>query len=252
MPGIAFSIHLGWLKLGVGISAVVITILAIIMIFKNRELLKDIFTQSKGRFNEVSTYVKCCFVMLGAQVLFLILNYLIVMIAAGLGFSFIGILAQLAFSGVYQYGVINVMNLIKRQEPFTLSNFFDTSDLGRVMGLVFIKSIYQFLWTLLLIVPGVIKYYEYSQAFFILFESSGETADEAITYSRELMQGKKLKLFALQACFFVFLVLAPMSFGLSLILVAPFYYMSRYCFYEYTRYGHIRSTAPRQVIRIYR
>ena len=61
----------------------------------------------------------------------------------------------------------------------------------------FLMGLYTVLWTLLLIIPGLIKTFSYAMTPYILAENPGMTATEAITESRRIMDGNKWRLFCL-------------------------------------------------------
>ncbi|MCO7127662.1 DUF975 family protein [Sporolactobacillus shoreicorticis] len=61
----------------------------------------------------------------------------------------------------------------------------------RLFGAALLLFLYTLLWSLLLIVPGIIKSYSYSQTFYILKDHPECTINEAITESRQLMDGYK-------------------------------------------------------------
>jgi len=64
-----------------------------------------------------------------------------------------------------------------------------------------LKSIFIFLWSLLLIIPGIIKSYAYSMSYYILADNPEMTALEAIRASNEMMKGHKASLFMLYFSF---------------------------------------------------
>ena len=72
-------------------------------------------------------------------------------------------------------------------------------------------------WSLLLIVPGIIKSFAYSQAFFIMKEhiDNGEkvTARQCITESKRLMDGQKGKFFVLVLSFMGWIILSSLVIG---------------------------------------
>jgi uncharacterized membrane protein len=73
--------------------------------------------------------------------------------------------------------------------------FFSAFILGLLQGL------FTFLWSLLLIIPGIVKSYSYSMAFYIMKDHPEYTAKQCIDESRRLMRGKKMKLFLLDLSF---------------------------------------------------
>ena len=78
---------------------------------------------------------------------------------------------------------------------------------------------------LLLIVPGVIWHYAYSQTFFILAENPEMTATEAMAKSKEMMVGYKFKLFVLNLSFIGHMLLSAITCGIWGILVYQPYYL---------------------------
>ena len=108
---------------------------------------------------------------------------------------------NMAVTGLVGYGSVDVLRKIRRGEDFTIRDFFPTDELGSVMALTFVKDIYLFLWSLLFVIPGIIKGYSYSQVYYIANENPGMSVDDIITESREMMDGHKWELFILQVSF---------------------------------------------------
>lgn len=107
------------------------------------------------------------------------------------------------------------------------------------LGWLFISilvAILTFLWSLLLVVPGIIKAYSYSQAFYIYRDAydRGEsmTALQAITQSREMMNGYKSFLFIMDLSFLLWDLLVVVTFGLAGLFVLPYYDLARAKFYN--------------------
>ena len=72
----------------------------------------------------------------------------------------------------------------------------------------FMTGLYIALWSLLLVIPGIVKSYSYAMTPFILSENPHMSADEAITASREMMDGHKWNLFCLYLSFIGWILLA--------------------------------------------
>ena len=79
---------------------------------------------------------------------------------------------------------------------------------------MFLKSLFTFLWGLLFIIPGIIKSYSYKMVPYILADNPGISATEAITRSREMMNGNKGKAFLLDLSFFWWILLGIITCGL--------------------------------------
>ncbi|GEP24638.1 DUF975 family protein [Lentilactobacillus diolivorans] len=86
--------------------------------------------------------------------------------------------------------------------------------------------IFIFLWSLLLFIPGMIKSLAYSQAIYIYRDAidRGERIGflEAITQSRELMDGHKWELFVMQLSFLGWALLVVVTAGIAGIWVLPY------------------------------
>ena len=69
---------------------------------------------------------------------------------------------------------------------------------------------YTLLWSMLFIVPGIIKSLSYSMAPYILYEDTNISANDAITESRRIMDGNKWRLFCLRFSFIGWSILASL------------------------------------------
>jgi uncharacterized membrane protein len=106
-----------------------------------------------------------------------------------------------------------------------LDNFF-TALLLYVM-----KSIFVFLWSLLFIIPGIIKSYSYTMSYYILIDNPDIESGEAITRSRTMMSGHKWRLFCLHFSYIGWLILSMFTFGILLLWVIPRMEVAKYEFY---------------------
>ena len=93
----------------------------------------------------------------------------------------------------------------------------------KCVGLNLLRSIYVFLWSLLLVVPGVLAAYSYSMADYLLVRNPGMSVSDALRESKRLMYGRRWLLFCLQMSFIGWMILCmvPMyllSAGAMLIL----------------------------------
>lgn len=92
-----------------------------------------------------------------------------------------------------------------------------------IVGTMFLKGLYEFLWTLLFIIPGVIKGYSYSMVPFILSENPTISPNEAITLSRKMTNGHKLNMFLLDLSFIGWFFLGALCLGVGILFVNPYY-----------------------------
>ena len=133
----------------------------------------------------------------------------------------------------FTLSIVGVFLGICKGETPTVSNVFDGFyDLWCAFKVYFFTGIFIVLWSLLLIVPGIIKAYSYSMAIYILAENKGMPALEAISRSKEMMEGHKMDLFVLGLSFIGWNVLGIITFGLAYIWAVPYMMATTTNFYN--------------------
>ena len=104
------------------------------------------------------------------------------------------------------------------------------------VGISLLAGIFVFFWSWLLFIPGIIKTYSYSQAFYIYRDAYDQghpiTVLEAITRSRHMMDGNKGFLFVMDLSFILWFMLSGLFFGIPAIFVMPYYDQPRAKFYN--------------------
>lgn len=104
--------------------------------------------------------------------------------------------------------------------------------------LYILQAIFTFLWTLLFIIPGIIKEFSYSQTYLIYKDVNENNEDnnlnylDYITLSRELMNGHKMELFVLKLSFIGWFLLGAVTFGIAFIWIIPYYETTMIAFYK--------------------
>lgn len=94
-----------------------------------------------------------------------------------------------------------------------------------------VMNIFLFLWTLLLIIPGIIKYYAYSMTHYIIADNPDIDFMEAIKESQSLMRGHKWRLFTLHFSFIGWFFLAILTLGIGFIFLHPYVQLATANFY---------------------
>lgn len=114
---------------------------------------------------------------------------------------------------------------------------FNGLFLGGVILLAVVTAIFISLWTLLLIIPGIVKGYSYAQSYFIYYDHLNATGEklkilDTITTSRRLMDGSKGRLFWLDLSFIGWHILATMTAGIGYLWLNPYISATKAAFYK--------------------
>lgn len=105
----------------------------------------------------------------------------------------------------------------------------------RASWIMFVKYIYQLLWSLT-IIGGIIKFYSYRMVPFIVAENPNMKAKEAINLSRKMMYGQKWECFKLDLSFLGWNLLSYLTLGITGIFYSNPYEIATYCqFYKGVR-----------------
>ena len=93
-------------------------------------------------------------------------------------------------------------------------------------------AVFTFLWSLLFVIPGIIKGLAYSQTMLVLADNPKMTAKEAQAKSIELMNGHKMDYFKLGLSFIPWLLLVCFTLGIASIYVMPYMETTMVNFYK--------------------
>lgn len=208
----------------------------------NSELRAQARERLEGKWG---TFVLMTFLMCVIQVLLQIPSYIGSLLEvlspenamASLSFSNISnILSLLALPLGWGLTVSLLRN--HREESVDIENLFDGFRRGRyvrVFCALFLVNLFTFLWTLLLIIPGIMKAFSYALTPYILLDEPELTAKQAISRSCEIMQGRRWKLFCLYFSFIGWGILCLLTFGIGFLWLAPYMNASIAAFYEDAR-----------------
>lgn len=92
----------------------------------------------------------------------------------------------------------------------------------KAISTCFVRNLYIFLWSLLLIVPGIIASYSYSMTTYVLAEYPDIPIREALRLSKVMMYGNKWRLFCLNFSFIGWSILCGFTFGIGLLWLVPY------------------------------
>lgn len=110
--------------------------------------------------------------------------------------------------------------------------FVGFNQFGRAFGCIFLMGLFTFLWSLLLVIPGIIKAFSYMLAPYIVLENPRMPVMEAIDESRRLMDGNKWRAFCLGLSFIGWWLLGILTFGILFFWLVPYQSIAFGAFYR--------------------
>ena len=166
--------------------------------------------------------------------------------------ALIVILAAIAFTvfaaNVFKVGGCSFF-IKNRTMTGTFGNILDafkSGHYGNVVLTMFFYDLYIALWSLLFIIPGIIKSYEYRMVPYILAENPGMDRKQVFEISKRMMNGQKMDTFILDLSFIGWGLLAGITCGIAgVFYVTPYIYATNtelYAFNKVQAYneGYIR------------
>jgi uncharacterized membrane protein len=135
----------------------------------------------------------------------------------------IGAVALLILSGPLLLGFVYCTLNVSRKNPVKVETLFSGfNQFVNAMLLYIITTLLTILWSLLLVIPGIVKYYSYSMSFYILADNPGMSAEDARKQSMVLMKGNKWRLFCLHLSFIGWFILCALTCGILTFWVYPY------------------------------
>ena len=120
------------------------------------------------------------------------------------------------------YGFTIVMLGVCRGKDIDFGVLFEGfQDYGRIFVTMLLQTVYTVLWSLLLVIPGIIKSYSYAMTSFILKDEPEMKNNAAIEKSMAMMEGNKMKLFMLDLSFIGWAILCIFTFGIGFLFLQP-------------------------------
>lgn len=92
-----------------------------------------------------------------------------------------------------------------------------------IVTTMLLRGVYLVLWTLLLIIPGIIKLYAYRMVPYILADNPHIGRNRAIDLSKQMTMGEKFDIFVLDLSFLGWYLLGLLAFGIGVLFVQPYY-----------------------------
>lgn len=166
----------------------------------------------------------------GTLALITLIYVLISCAASGISYGILTLLFGGTLFLGYLLAIKKAMSSVKPEAGDVFAGFGNNLSASIVTYLL--ENVYIFLWTLLLIIPGIVKSYSYACALYLI-EDEGLSGNEAITRSREIMNGHKWELFCLHLSYIGWLILSIFTLGILLLWITPKMETAQYMFYRH-------------------
>lgn len=138
-------------------------------------------------------------------------------------YGFISLLVKIFLLNPLECGKANffLKNIEENQGISELFYFFQ-HDYTNVVTILFIRDVKIALWTLLLVIPGIVKTYEYRMIPYLLAENSSLTSQEVFAMTKEVTAGNKFNIFVLDLSFIGWYLLGGILV-IGILFVYPYY-----------------------------
>lgn len=108
-----------------------------------------------------------------------------------------------------------------------LGHYFNRESYLDIVLTMLLRDVYLILWTLLLIIPGIIKTYAYSMVPYILADNPSIGYNRAIELSNSMTDGEKWDIFVLELSFLGWFLLGVLALFIGQLFVYPYYYTTK-------------------------
>lgn len=134
-----------------------------------------------------------------------------------------GLIASIIITPAFALSTTRIYLLVVRGTKPEIGQIFSGfDDFFSAFKVTFLVGLYTFLWSLLFIIPGIVKSYAYSMSLYVLADNKGKSARECIAESVDMTAGHKWELFVLGLSFIGWILLTPFTLGLLYIWLAPY------------------------------
>lgn len=141
-----------------------------------------------------------------------------------IGFSIVFFIVYFVLSTILEFGYHTYcLKVANRDSSMSYGDLFSSARyLLKALGLMIVMTVFVSLWMVLLVIPGVIAAYRYSQAIFIMAENPEKGILQCIRESKEMMIGHKMEYFVLELSFIPWALLGSFTCGLGFLYVYPY------------------------------
>lgn len=136
---------------------------------------------------------------------------------------FVGWIITLILGGVWPLGIAIYSLRFANMEMVSTGEIFEGfNNLITAFCVYFLMGLFTLLWSLLLVVPGIIKGISYSMSYYILAENPELSALEAINKSKQITQGHKWEIFVTHLSFMGWAIVCSLTMGIGYLWLVPY------------------------------
>lgn len=139
---------------------------------------------------------------------------------------------------------------VSRREQTSVMDIFSSFEFfWKALVIMILQSVFIFLWSLLLVFPGIIAAYRYSQSFYVLYDHPDYSPYRCLRESSRTMRGHKMHLFVLQLSFIGWFFLSAIVTSLIIapllsVFVTPYFAITGAHFYNVV--SAVPGTSPEE------
>lgn len=152
------------------------------------------------------------------------------------GFVAFTVIGAILVVGPITYGLAKAeMSVVTgKKEQADLADLFSgfSENFSQAVVLKLLQDIFLGLWSMLFIIPGVVKSYSYAMSFYVQQQAENKNWRYALRESNRLMYGNRFKLFLLDLSFIGWYMLGSMCFGIGVLFVTPYHRTARAAFFN--------------------
>ncbi len=142
-------------------------------------------------------------------------------------------IVELILSGLFTFGYLSFFLKISRNEDVEINELWSkTSMFMTFIAAAILIGLFTTLWTLLLIIPGIIAAYSYQMTLYILLDNPDMNVMDAIKESKRMMKGHKMDYFILQLSFIGWIILGIFTLGILYLWLVPYMSVTMCNFYN--------------------
>ncbi len=131
-------------------------------------------------------------------------------------------------------GIMSFIKNLARYGSVKFESLFDgfSKDFGGTLVLGILHNLFIALWSLLFVIPGIVKMYSYSMAFYLKSEHQDWDWRRCLDESQKITNGHKFDLFVLDLSFIGWYIVGSLALGIGTLWVEAYHYTARINYFE--------------------